>query len=49
MINRKAGKRKRGRLREIMLEILDLDIIVFLIRVILWIPRLIVSFFRNVF
>jgi hypothetical protein len=56
MVNRKSGKiinkkekRKPGRLREIMYEILDLEIFEFLIRVILWIPRLIISFFKNVF
>ncbi|MEK3854473.1 hypothetical protein [Cytobacillus sp. FSL H8-0458] len=56
MGNRKAGtfikkkeKRKPGWLREIMDEILDSIVVETLIRIILWIPRLIISFFKNLF
>ncbi|MGN7175265.1 hypothetical protein [Paenibacillus sp. FSL R5-0490] len=56
MRNRKAGtflrkkeKRKPGWLREISDEILDSIAVEFFIRIILWIPRLIISFLKNVF
>lgn len=53
MANRKfikrKEKRKTGWLREILDEILDSIVVEFFIRTILWIPRLIISFFKNVF
>ncbi|AND40112.1 hypothetical protein A361_13475 [Cytobacillus oceanisediminis 2691] len=54
--NRKAGntikkreKRKPGLLREILNEFLDSIVISLLIRIVLWIPRVIFSFFKNLF
>ena len=56
MVNRKAGKfinkkekRKTGLRREIKYEILDSIVIESLIRIILWIPRFIFRFCKNVF
>ncbi len=46
---KKKEKRKPGLFREIMSEILDSIVVEFFLRIILWIPRLIISFFKNVF